>query len=170
MTSWDFLVYFFRELIFFRIRSDTAVQAVSDSQCICLIAIHTLNRQTNKRKNQNMTISLWNVRFNFLIASPNSGLPRKDRKGKATVIFDMPLGDHILLHQTRMCVLDCTMQKLKDAAVICKACFLLGFVPPFRIIFVSFELWSSLGDSRGVCFYLYWWRWGWAKIQSCVSL
>lgn len=73
-----------------------------------------------------------------MIGSPNSALPRKDRKGKATVIFDVPLGDYILLHQTRMCMLDCTMQKLKAAALICKACFLLGFVPPFRIIFVSF--------------------------------
>lgn len=135
MTSWDFLVYFFRELIFFRISSDTAMQAVWDSQCICLIAIHTLNRQT--KKPQNMTISLWNVSFNFLIGSPNSALPRKDRKGKATVIFDMPLGNYIL-HQTGMSMLDCTMQKLKAAALICKACFLLGFVPPFRIIFVLF--------------------------------
>lgn len=139
MTSWDVLVYFFRKLIFFRISSDTALQAVSDSQCICLIAIHTLNRQKKKKNpKQNMTISLWNVSFNFLIGSPKSALPRKDRKGEATVIFDMPLGDYILLHQTRMCMLDCTMQKLKAAVLICKACFLLGFVPPFRIIFVSF--------------------------------
>jgi len=53
-----------------------------------------------------------------LIGSPNSALPRKDRKGKAAVLFDMPLDNHILLHQMRMYMLDCTIPKLKAAALI----------------------------------------------------